>query len=99
MVLAACRDSDGSFFLFYLNLVFLRARCIVTPMATTPKNILTCKLSVANIAVRIIVIHRRDMVLIFSLKGIPSLERYECMYGPRYLLLSSHLSRLYEEFI
>ena len=57
------------------------------------------RLSVAKIAVVPMVIQSREIVLILSLNGIPSFERYEWIYGPRYLLLSSHFNLLYEEFI
>ena len=45
------------------------------------------------------VIHNMDIVFIFNLKGIPSLEKYEWMYGPKYLWDNSQRNLLLEDFI
>lgn len=71
----------------------------MTPIPMAIKIRRTFIFSVAKIIVAASVNHRSVMVLIFRRRGIPSLDKYERIYGPKYLLLRSHLNRLYEEFM
>ena len=68
-------------------------------MAIVVRIILTTILSVANIIVEIIVNHRIARVLIFNFIEIPSLEKYDFMYGPKNLLERSFLRCFFEEFM
>jgi len=71
----------------------------VTAVAMTTSMILTKVLSVAKKIANSIVPHKSVIVLILSLMGIPSLERYERIYGPRCLCLSNHLSLVWDDFM